>query len=106
MSTGAARVEGYRRALQAAGLAHDPVLERLGPPISAFGDASCRALLAEPQPPTAVLTASVHITEGIIATVENLRLEVPRQLSIVGFGGSPWFSWWRGGLTAVVPPDP
>ena len=104
LSTGSARVAGYRSALLAAGLTPPPELECLGPPVKAFGETSLHTLLALAEPPTALLTGSVHITEGVMAAADDLQLDVPARLAIVGFGGSPWFATWRGGLTAVVPP--
>jgi DNA-binding LacI/PurR family transcriptional regulator len=106
LSTGAARVAGFRAALRAHGLEPAPGLERLGEPTSPFGEAACAELLATSSPPTAIMTGSVHITEGVIAQLERARIRVPQALSVIGFGSAPWFAWWRGGLTAVSPPVP
>ena len=104
LSTGASRVRGFRTALRENGIEPDAQLERLGEPKSAFGEQSCAGLLALKQPPTALLTGSVHITEGVVAALECSKIDVPRALSVIGFGSAPWFSWWRGGLTVVSPP--
>jgi DNA-binding LacI/PurR family transcriptional regulator len=56
------------------------------------------------QPPTAVISASVHVTLGIIEAAEQLGDLVPNRLSMVGFGDPDWFAWWRGGLTTISPP--
>ena len=104
LSTGAARAAGFRAAMAEAGYPADAAFERLGPPTSAFGASEAATLLSSAKPPTALLTGSVHITEGVVETMERLKVNIPRDLSLLGFGGAPWFKWWRGGLSAVCPP--
>ena len=104
LSTGLARHAGYQAALVSAGIDLDPARECLGSPTAAFGIDSVERLLESKNPPTAIITGSVHITEGVIETVERGGLTVPGELSLVGFGNASWFNWWRGGLTAVAPP--
>ena len=104
LSTGASRLQGYRTALTKGGIAPDPDMEILGDPTNAVGARAVDTLLARAKPPTAIVTGSVHITMGVIQKVEELGISVPAELSIIGFGESPWFEWWRGGLTTVHPP--
>jgi LacI family transcriptional regulator len=104
LSTGASRVQGYRKALEEAAIVLDPALEMLGEPTNAVGLEAAARLLARADPPTAILTGSVHITMGVIQHIEQRRLAIPDDLSVIGFGESPWFEWWRGGLTTVHPP--
>ena len=104
LSTGAARHAGFRAAMAEAGLRANTDFERLGPPTTAFGAAETAALLGASKPPTALLTGSVHITEGVVETMERLKISIPRDISVLGFGGAPWFKWWRGGLSAICPP--
>lgn len=105
LSTGAARASGYRDALAEAAVPFDRRLERLGPPSAAeFGEEAAKELLSLTSPPTAIVTGSVHVTLGLIRFVEHAGIETPQRLSVVGFGEAPWFSWWRGGLTAIQPP--
>ena len=104
LSTGAARVGGYRTALSAAKVATAGELERLGPPTAEFGLAAVKNLLELPLPPTAIVTGSVHITLGVIQFLEKAGVATPGRLSLIGFGGADWFNWWRGGLTSIQPP--
>jgi LacI family transcriptional regulator len=63
-----------------------------------------RALLAAPSPPTAVVTAAVPVTRGVLEALYADRVPVPGQLSVVGFGDEPGFSWWGPGLTTMALP--
>lgn len=63
--------------------------------------AALASLLDRPRPPSAVVTGSVRITEGVLAELSARRVVVPRDLSVVGFGDEPGFSWWGPGLTTM-----
>lgn len=104
LSTGASRLRGFRNAVSANCETTGSICERLGPPTVEFGAAQLELLLAQANPPTAIITGSVHITLGIIEAIERLGIDAPRSLSMIGFGDPQWFAWWRGGLTTVRPP--
>ncbi|WP_442808097.1 LacI family DNA-binding transcriptional regulator [Trinickia soli] len=104
LPTGAARLQGYQKALDAlsrngrAGPEH----VRLGSPGSVeFGREAMRALLSLANAPTAVVAGSVRITQGILEELMSRRISVPDQLSVVGFGDEVGFSWWGPGLTTI-----
>ncbi|MFB4300505.1 LacI family DNA-binding transcriptional regulator [Actinomadura sp. NTSP31] len=61
-------------------------------------------LLDGPGPPSAVVAASVRITEGVLEELAARRVAVPRDLSVVGFGDEPGFGWWGPGLTTMALP--
>jgi DNA-binding LacI/PurR family transcriptional regulator len=103
--TASARLAGFQEAIATAGLSPDSGLLRLGPPSSAsHGAAAVRAMLVAPDPPTAVVTGSLQMTRGVLDALHQDGVHVPRQLSIVGFGDEPGFSWWGPGLTTVALP--
>ena len=103
--TASARLAGFQEAIAGAGLSADPDLVRLGPPSSAsHGAAAVRALRAAANPPTAVVSGSLQITRGVLGALHQDGAQVPRQLSVVGFGDEPGFSWWGPGLTTVALP--
>lgn len=104
LSTGAARLQGFQRGCDKAGIASDDAISRVGPPTRAFGARALRELLAAASPPTAVIAGSVNITLGMIETIEAVDPAAASMLSVVGFGDPEWFKWWRGGLTTIRPP--
>jgi DNA-binding LacI/PurR family transcriptional regulator len=64
-----------------------------------------RALLADPETrPTAILAQSDLLAVGVIRAAHELGLEVPRDLSVVGFDGSRIDDPVADGLTTMVQP--
>ncbi|ROZ66056.1 LacI family DNA-binding transcriptional regulator [Ramlibacter sp. WS9] len=99
--TGAARLKGFRSALTEAG-AHAAGLEELGPPGDMdFGRQAARRLLAVKKPPTAIVTGAVHHTFSLLDELQDQGIEVPRDLSVVGFGDERGYKWWGPGLTTI-----
>ncbi|UFU06358.1 LacI family DNA-binding transcriptional regulator [Ruania halotolerans] len=80
------RRAGYRRALQEAGLAPDPALERYAPgPSTLEGAAAAGELVDRPDRPTAVFCFSDSLAMACYQVANRLGLAVPHQLSVVGF---------------------
>ncbi|OOY10888.1 hypothetical protein BMI86_05150 [Thioclava sp. DLFJ5-1] len=79
------RREGYRRALSQAGLPADPALEAPGDFSFETGRRATRALLALPDPPTAIFCANDESALGAIRAAQQAGLDVPRDLSVIGF---------------------
>ena len=104
LSTGAARVRGFRRAFDVMEVSRSQASEWLGPTTAEYGSSATERMIRSSKPPTAVVTSSVHITMGLIQSIEKLGIAVPQQLSVVGFGDPAWFQWWRGGLTTIQLP--
>lgn len=80
-----ARLDGYRAAMAEAGLPVLPGFEQRGDYLLASGMAGCRALLALPEPPTAIFCANDEMAFGVIHEVRRSGLDVPRDVSVVGF---------------------
>lgn len=104
-----ARLAGYARALQAAGTPHDPRLVlRLGHPAYLRSDedlrSAVRSLLALADPPTALFASNDLLAVDLLETVEELGLEVPRDVSVVGFDDILVAGLARISLTTVVQP--
>jgi len=105
LPTATARLAGFEAAVTAAGLSTGDQLTALGPPSSAdFGAEALQRLLADPRPPTAVVSGSVQVTRGLLEYAHHTGLDVPGALSLVGFGDEPGFSWWGPGLTTISLP--
>jgi LacI family transcriptional regulator len=104
LSTGAARLQGFKQGCSKAGLQEKNTSVMVGEPTREFGVYAIKEMLNLPAPPTAVVAGSVNITFGIIEAIETMGGDVPSTLSVVGFGDPEWFKWWRGGLTTIRPP--
>jgi DNA-binding LacI/PurR family transcriptional regulator len=79
------RLTGYRQALAAAGVCHDPALVRRGPHGPANAEALAAELLALPNPPSAIFAASDTQAMGVLTAADRCGVAVPGQLSVIGF---------------------
>lgn len=85
MSTGHTRSQGYREALQQHSIPFDPDLLVAGSYRDAGGYDAMRRLLALPDPPTAVFAVNDLAAAGAMRAVREAGLEVPDDVSLVGF---------------------
>ena len=99
----AGRLQGYVAAHDEAGA---PVDESLILPIEFHAaDAEDRiAALVEQQRPTAVFAANNTLAEHAWHVLRRLGLELPRDVSLVGFDDVPWMAMVDPGITAVAQP--
>ena len=104
LSTGRERLAGLKSALVQAGVELPRSLVRLGPPDAAFAERAMTSLWTSGERPTALLTAGAELTVGALEAIGKLGVEVPGELSVVGFGDAPWFRWWGPGLTTMALP--
>src|SRR5918994_1675466 len=75
-----ARVDGYRSAMNAAGLPIDPAWIRFGDFHPLGGEARAREILALPDRPTAIFAGSDLQALGTIAAAREIGLSVPDDL--------------------------
>ncbi|GGR26049.1 LacI family DNA-binding transcriptional regulator [Deinococcus ruber] len=104
VSTARERLQGYREALAAAGL---PYLESLvlpGNHREADGRLASMQLLSQRERPTALFVGNNEMTVGAVLAARDLGLELPRDLSIVGFDDSRWAQTMSPALTVVAQP--
>jgi DNA-binding LacI/PurR family transcriptional regulator len=102
LSTGADRLKGFRDALKEGRLRATPGHIELVPPSSTeSGGQALRRLLGARSAPTAIVLGSVQLTRGVLDELHRTDVAVPRDLSVVGFGDEPGFSWWGPGLTTT-----
>ncbi|MBW4581948.1 MAG: LacI family DNA-binding transcriptional regulator [Tildeniella nuda ZEHNDER 1965/U140] len=99
-----ARLQGYQDAMQEAGLdpRHTPIEERVNREDGGF--TATLALLNRTPRPTAILAMSDRLAVGALRAAETLGLNVPQELSIVGFDDIPLASQIRPRLTTVRQP--
>ena len=65
---------------------------------------AARALLAIPEPPTAVFALNDQMAVGTLRAAEERGLRVPQDLSIVGFDDSAFATYTTPALTTVHQP--
>jgi LacI family transcriptional regulator len=82
------RLEGYRLALEARGLAMEPWLVRSGEGVFEGDEIEVIALLNEPDPPSAVFAFNDEIALAVMAVAYRRGLSVPGDLSVAGFDDS------------------
>jgi DNA-binding LacI/PurR family transcriptional regulator len=101
-----ARLDGYRAAMDAAGVAVDPALIRHGNFYVDAGVREARALLEleAPARPTAIFALNDMQALGVYHAARDLRLHIPEDLSIVGFDDVPTARWATPPLTTVRQP--
>lgn len=83
------RVEGFRDGLAAAAVAIDESLFIDGGFTFASGIAAGEALLALPQPPSAIFATNDDMALGVLTLAHQIGLRVPEDLSVVGFDDTP-----------------
>ncbi|MFL5644994.1 MAG: LacI family DNA-binding transcriptional regulator [Chloroflexota bacterium] len=99
-----ARMDGYRAAMDAAGVAIDPDLTSHGPFQVEEGVRKGRALLRRPDRPTAVIAGNDLQALGVYQAAREARLHIPEDLSVVGFDDLPVARWVGPPLTTIRQP--
>ncbi|GAA3195217.1 LacI family DNA-binding transcriptional regulator [Streptomyces virens] len=99
-----ARLDGYRAALENAGVPADDSLVVPGDFRPESGFAGCNTLLDLPDPPTAVFAAGDRMALGAIEALRGRGLRVPDHISVVGFDDLPEVRWSAPPLTTVRQP--
>ncbi|GAA5079755.1 LacI family DNA-binding transcriptional regulator [Thermocatellispora tengchongensis] len=84
-----ARIDGYRAALETAGMPVDPDLIRYGDFLVGSGHDQGHALLDLPDPPTAIFAGSDLQAFGVFEAARQRGLRIPDDLSVVGFDDLP-----------------
>ena len=99
-----ARLDGYRAALDGAGVPADPRLVRQGDYHVEDGLLHTRSLLREDEPPTAVFAFNDSQALGVYRAAAEAGLRIPHDLSVVGFDDLPPVEWAIPALTTVRQP--
>jgi LacI family xylobiose transport system transcriptional regulator len=98
------RAEACRAAMETAGVAVDPQLVRAGRFDFEDGLALGRELLDLARPPTAILCGNDLQALGVYAAAAQLGLQIPAELSVIGFDGMALTRWCAPTLTSVRQP--
>jgi DNA-binding LacI/PurR family transcriptional regulator len=99
-----ARLDGYRSALDAAGLSYDAALVASAELTLEGGHAAAVDLLRRPDRPTAVFAANDLQAVGVYKAARDLGLRIPADLSVVGFDDLPVATFIEPPLTTVHQP--
>jgi LacI family transcriptional regulator len=99
-----ARLDGYRSALERAGVRFDRALVRYGDFQHEGGFARAVELLDLPEPPTAIFAGSDQQAFGVYEAARQRGLRIPEDLSVVGFDELPVARWASPPLTTVRQP--
>jgi DNA-binding LacI/PurR family transcriptional regulator len=98
------RFDGYAAALEARGIPYDPSLVIERQPSMLNGKEAMSRLLHLSKPPTAVFAASDFLAIGALAAVREAGLQVPQDISVMGFDDIEFANYCNPPLTTVRVP--
>lgn len=104
MASGLDRLGGARDAVAAAGLPPDTLIVEPGDYSEASGEVAMRQVLLTGPTPDAVFAASDLMAMGALRVLRGAGLNVPGDVSVVGFDDSPVCRHTEPGLTSVHQP--
>lgn len=99
-----ARLDGYRAALERAGITTDPQLIAAGDFHYESALTAASAMLALPERPTAIFAASDVQAMGVYEAARRSGLHLPADLSVVGFDDVALAKWASPPLTTLRQP--
>jgi DNA-binding LacI/PurR family transcriptional regulator len=95
------RLEGYRRALQEAGLAFDERLIAEGDWSATSGREALLSFANQSHAPTAIFAQNDRMAMGILRAARDAGLKVPEQLAVMGVDDMPLSSYFDPPLTTM-----
>lgn len=104
VSTGRERLQGYRKALEEAGLQMSPELVKFGPFSRETGYNATKELLNGEHTVTAIFTTSNHFEVGTMQALRDLNVRIPDDISVIGWDDEHWASFTTPRLTVVSQP--
>lgn len=99
-----ARLDGYRAALERAGIPVDPALVHTGAHHHPSALNAASAMLDRPDPPTAIFATNDIHAMGVYEAARLHGLRLPEDLSVVGFDDLPMAEWVSPPLTTMHQP--
>lgn len=104
LSTAEERKDGYLHALRAHGVPHDSELDIPGPYTRVSGYKRTREALATGLDFTAIFTGTDMVATGALAALREAGLDVPGDISLVGFDDVPFAADLTPALTTIRVP--
>jgi LacI family xylobiose transport system transcriptional regulator len=99
-----ARLDGFRAAMDAAGVDVDPDLVRVSTLYVEGGLRDAAELLRLPAPPTAIFTTNDLQALGVYEAARRAGVRIPDELSVVGFDDLSFTQWSGPPMTTVRQP--
>ena len=100
-----ARLEGYKEALIEREIPFDSQLLWEGSATKSFGYNCALEFLRSDTPPTAVITQNDLVALGVISAAKELKVQIPEQLSVVGYDNTLLATTISPTLTSVMQPQ-
>ena len=101
---GRARVDGFRAGLEQSGIALPERRVQQADWNRDAAEAVARGMLRSSSPPTALFACSDEMALGVYRAAADARVEIARDLSVVGFDDLPESAWVTPSLTTVRQP--
>lgn len=102
--TGKERLKGYLDALKTYGIPIEDRYVRFGGFASSGGYTTAKELLTLSDPPTALYVTNYYMTLGAVMAINELGIDVPGKLSVIGFDSFELLDAVRPRLTVVEQP--
>ncbi len=83
------RFNGYQRALESVNIALDDNLIKQGLFTFESGESCARQLLNQAEKPTAIFASNDYMAAGVLKVSAQMKINVPAELSIVGYDDAP-----------------
>ena len=98
------RLEGFRKAMQEANLPiRDEYLVQGDVQIQSGFDATQKLLGLEPRP-SAVMASNNKLLLGLLQALEENKMKVPQEMSVLGFDDYAWNKYLSPSVTAIAQP--
>ena len=98
------RLQGYRCALQKAGLPYEEELIEVGDYGLQKAEQATRKLVARENRPTAIFAFSDEMAMSCLATLHNLGYKIPQDFSVMGFDNISYAQYCYPALTTIAQP--
>ncbi|MBD3921063.1 LacI family DNA-binding transcriptional regulator [Paenibacillus sp. PR3] len=95
------RFNGYYKAIMANQLPFDPSLIKTGDWEYSSGYSMAKELMALPTPPTAILAMNDLMAGGAIDACREINVNIPEQLSVIGFDNREFSGYYSPKITTV-----
>ncbi len=96
------RWQGFLKAIESAGLPVEDNLYKLGTLRATWGAIAVEDLLRLTDPPTAIFVASNAIMAGVMRILQQNRVRVPEDISLICFDDLDWFSFSNPPISAIA----